>query len=290
MKSAPFEYHTPETVEAAVGLLADLEEAKVIAGGQSFVPLLALRLSRFDHLVDLRLIDGLRGIERRNGSLWLGAYTTQAAVERSTEVADTVPLLSRAMPLVGHFQIRNRGTIGGTLAHADPAAEIPAVALALNANIEAMSPRGARTIPASDFFTGIWSTVIADDELVTGVEFPIWDGRCGFAVEEVARRHGDFAIAGACVATELADDDTVSRCAIGLFGLGSTPLRAGAAEQSVMGAGATEVDGEALGRSAVADLTAIPSDLNGSAAYRTRVGATVVGRAWDRAVQEALNG
>ena len=134
MKPAPFDYHAPGTVEEAVALLAELgDSAKVIAGGQSLVPMLALRLAMFDHLVDLRRVDGLRSIERRNGSLFIGAGTTQATIERSTEVADAVPLLARVTPLIGHFQIRNRGTIGGSLAHADPAAEYPAVALALDA-------------------------------------------------------------------------------------------------------------------------------------------------------------
>lgn len=290
MKAAPFDYHAPETVDEVVALLAELESAKVLAGGQSFVPLLALRLAVFDHLIDLRRVEELRGIERRNGSLWLGASTTQAAVERDVEVTRSVPLLARAVPLIGHFQIRNRGTIGGSLAHADPAAELPGVALTLDAQLEAVSTRGRREIPAVEFFTGTWATTLEDDELLSGVRFPVWEGRCGFAVEEVARRHGDFAIAGACVAVALDEGDAVRRCSIGLFGLGSTPERARAAEQSVVGAAATEVDPSALGRAAVADLAAIPADLNGSAHYRARVGAVVVARAWKRAIEEALRG
>ena len=141
-----------------------------------------------------------RAIERRNGTLWIGAGTTQATIERSAEVAAAVPLLARATPFIGHFQIRNRGTLGGSIAHADPAAEYPAVALALDAEIEAQSPAGRRTIPAADFFTGTWTTELADDEVLVGVGFPVWDGRCGSAVEELARRHGDFALAGAAVA------------------------------------------------------------------------------------------
>ena len=136
-----------------------------------------------------------------------------------------MPLLARATPLIGHFQIRNRGTVGGSLAHADPAAEYPAVALALDAELEAASPRGRRTIPAAEFFSGLWTTELAEDEILTGVRFPVWEGRCGHAVEELARRHGDFAIAGAVVSVQL-DGDRVQRCAIGLLGLGSTPERA----------------------------------------------------------------
>jgi carbon-monoxide dehydrogenase medium subunit len=291
MKPAPFAYHRPETTAEAVGLLAELgDAAKALAGGQSLIPMLALRLAVFEHLVDVGRIDSLRGIERRDGALWVGAGTTEAAVEHSSEVAAAVPLLARATPFVGHVQIRNRGTIGGVLAHADPAAEYPAVALALDAELEAQSPRGTRRIPAADFFTGLWDTALAPDELLTGVAFPVWSGRCGFAVEELARRHGDFAIAGATVAVELDGDDRVRRGGIGLIGLGSPPERATAAEAAALGAAAGEVDLEAIGRLAMADLDHVPSDLHGSADYRTRVGAVLVQRALSSALEEALGG
>ena len=286
MKPAPFHYHRPETAADAVALLGELGDgAKVLAGGQSLIPMLALRLAVFDHLVDIGRVDGLSGIERRNGSLWIGAGTTDASVEHSDEVARDVPLLALATPFVGHFQIRNRGTVGGSLAHADPAGEYPAVALALDAEFEALSPRGERRIPAREFFTGLWSTALEPDELLTGVSFPVWSGRCGFAVEEVARRHGDFAIAGAAVAVELDGDDKVARCAIGLIGMGSTPRRATAAE-----AAAGQVDAAEVGRLAVANLDNVPSDLHGSAEYRTHVGAVVVERALSRALEEARGG
>ena len=288
MKPAPFDYHAPDTIDEVVQLLTDLDDAKVLAGGQSFIPLLSMRLAVFEHIVDLRRVDELRGIETHGDSVWIGAATTQAAVERNTEVARLVPLLSRALPLIGHFQIRNRGTIGGSLAHADPASELPAVALALDAEFEAASVRGRRVIPASDFFTGTWSTALDEDEILVGIRFPVWSGRCGFAVEEVTRRHGDFAMAGACAAITVDDHGTVERCAIGLFALGSTPLRATAAERSIVGAPASEVDAAALGHAAVADLRSIPADLNGSSDYHRRIGATVVGRAWTSAVEEAL--
>jgi carbon-monoxide dehydrogenase medium subunit len=291
MKPAPFEYHAPSSVEEAVALLAEHGDgAKVLAGGQSLVPMLALRLAVFDHLVDLGRVRELSGIERRNGTIRIGAGTTQAAIESSAEVADAVPLLARATPLIGHFQIRNRGTIGGSLAHADPAAEYPAVALALDAELAALSPRGARTIAAAELFTGTWTTALADDEVLTGVTFPVWGGRCGCAIEELARRHGDFAVAGAAVAVELDDDVRVSRCGIGLLGLGSTPERASAAEAAVTGVAVADVDAEDVGRAAVSTLGSVPADLHGSAAYRRRVGAAMVARAWRRAVEEAGNG
>jgi len=291
MKPAPFEYHAPSSAEEAVALLAEHGDgAKALAGGQSLVPMLALRLAVFDHLVDLGRVQGLGGIERRGETLRVGAGVTQAEIESSAEVAEAVPLLARATPLIGHFQIRNRGTIGGSLAHADPAAEYPAVALALDAGLEALSPRGARTIPAAEFFTGTWTTALADDEMLTGVTFPVWGGRCGYAIEELARRHGDFAIAGAAVAVELDRDDRVRRCGIGLLGLGSTPERGSAAEAMSMGAAVADIDADEVGQAAVSALESVPADLHGSAAYRRRVGATMVARAWRRAVGEALGG
>ncbi|TDC70708.1 xanthine dehydrogenase family protein subunit M [Actinomadura sp. GC306] len=288
MKPAPFAYHAPTGVGEAVSLLADLgEDAKAIAGGQSLVPMLALRLAAFEHLVDLGRVAGLRGIERRGDDLWVGAGTTQAAVERSADVARDVPLLARATPLIGHFQIRNRGTVGGSMAHADAAAEYPAVALALGARFEARSPRGTRTVPADRFFTDLWSTDLAPDELLTGISFPVWRGRCGFAIEEFARRAGDFALAGAAVAVELGDDARIARCGIGLFGLGPTALRAAAAEAALTGTAAHDATGDEVGRTVLAALESVPADLHASAEHRRRIGAVVVARAWRRALQEA---
>jgi carbon-monoxide dehydrogenase medium subunit len=290
MKPAPFEYHAPTTATDAVALLADLgDAAKPIAGGQSLVPMLALRLAVFDHLVDLGRVDELRGIDRRDGVVRIGAMTPQAAAQRSSDVA-AVPLLERALPLVGHFQIRNRATVGGSIAHADPASELPAVARALDADLDVLGPRGRRTIAAADFFTGTWTTALADDELLTAVTFPVWAGRCGFAVEELARRHGDFAVAGAAVAVEVGGDDRVTRCGIGLFGLGSTPERAATAEAAVVGTPVGDVDAVEVGRLAMTALESVPSDLHGSEDYRRRVGAEMVARAWRAASEEATRG
>jgi aerobic carbon-monoxide dehydrogenase medium subunit len=290
MKPAPFEYHAPETASEAAGLLAELgDEAKVLAGGQSLVPMLALRLAVFEHLVDVSRIAEMKGIAPDDGSVWIGAGTTEAAVEASAEVASAVPLLARATPFVGHFQIRSRGTLGGSIAHADPAAEYPAVALALDATMEVVSPGGGRTIAAADYFDGLWSTTMAPDEVLVGVRFPTWAGRCGFAVEELARRHGDFALAGAVVGVELDGDDRIRRSAVGLIGLGSTPLRATAAESELAGRPAAEVDPREVGRLATEGLASVPADLHGSAEYRTHVGAVMVARAWSTALTEALD-
>jgi carbon-monoxide dehydrogenase medium subunit len=297
VKPAPFEYHAPPSAKETVELLAERGEgAKLIAGGQSLVPVLALRLAVFEHLIDIRNVSALRGIEDLGGAVRVGAGTTQAAIGRSGLVAAKVPLLARATPLIGHFQIRNRGTIGGSLAHAEAAAEYPAVALTLDAVIETLSPRGQRAITAAGFFTGIWSTALEPDELLTGVTFTVPRGRAGFAIEEFSRRPGDFAVAGAAIAIELDGDTgnggTVSRCGIGLFGLGPTPLRASAAEAAITGSPAGDVRTDAraiaIGQAAMADLESVPSDLHGPAAYRKRVGAALVAAAWQRAITEAL--
>jgi aerobic carbon-monoxide dehydrogenase medium subunit len=291
MKPAPFDYHAPRTLDEAAALLTELgDDAKLLAGGQSLIPMLALRLTVFDHLIDVGRIGELRGIERRNGSLWIGAGTTEAAVGASPEVGAAAPLLARATPLIGHFQIRNRGTIGGSLAHADPSAEYPAITLALDAELEVLSSRGRRNIPAAEFFTGLWSTELEADEILTAISFPVWSGRCGFAVEEIARRHGDFAIAGAVVGLELDGEDRILRCAIGLIGVGSTPERARTAEAEVVGEALAEMDPADVGHLAMSALDSIPADLHGSSEYRARVGAVMVDRAWRSASEEARNG
>jgi carbon-monoxide dehydrogenase medium subunit len=290
MKPAPFDYHRPDSIDAAVQMLTEFgDEAKVLAGGQSLVPMLSLRLAFFDHLIDVSRLTEMKGIERRNGSLWIGAGTTDATVGADDEVRAAVPLLTRATPYIGHFQIRSRGTLGGSIAHADPAGEYPAVALALDAEMEAVSPTGRRQIPAAEFFDGLWETTLQPDEVLVGVRFPVWSGRSGFAVEEFARRHGDFAIAGAAVAVELDVDDRVRRCGIGLLGLGSTPRRGSAAEQAMIGQPVGELASDEIGELAMAGLDDIPADLQGTAAYRIRVGAAMVSRAWVAATTEASN-
>lgn len=290
MKAAPFAYHRPDTVADAVGLLAEHgDDAKILAGGQSLVPMLAMRLTHFENLVDISRVEELRNIELRDDTVWIGAGTPHALVGMDDEVAESVPLLTLSTPHIGHFQIRTRGTLGGAIAHADPAAEYAAVAVTLDALMEAVSPRGNRQIPAAEFFTGLWETSLASDEILTAVAFPVWSGRCGFSVQEFARRHGDFAIAGATVAVELDDRDMVSRCGIGLLGLGSRPERGMPAEDAVVGRHVTDVTAEELGRLAMSGLRDVPADLQGSASYRTRVGAAMVARAWTEATMEALN-
>ena len=286
MKPAPFIYHAPETLDEALGLLSSLDDAKVLAGGQSLIPILALRLSRFDHLIDLGRVAGLSGIRRHDGTLTIGAMTTEADIEESPEVAAAAPLISRATPLIGHFQIRNRSTIGGSIAHADPSAEYPAVAVALDATLELRNASGARQVAAADFFEATFMTAAAEDEILTAVHVPVWSGPGGFAVEEVARRHGDFAIVGVAAGVQV-EAGQVTRAAAALFGVGGTPHRATAAEAALAGSGAQDVDLEAVGRLAAEGLE--PSgDVHASAAYRRELAAVLTARAFDKAIKEAL--
>ncbi len=286
MKPAPFEYHAPESLDDVLAVLAEHgDEAKPLAGGQSLVPMLAMRLTRFEHLVDLNRVASLSGITRANGTLTVGATTRQAHLERDPATA-AVPLLGLAAPLIGHFQIRNRGTVGGSIAHADPAAELPAVALALDATLDIAGPSGVRTVPAAEFFTGTWETAIEDGDVLTAIHFPVWSGTTGFAVDEVARRHGDFALTGAACAIGLGSDGTIDRAAIALFGMDSTPVRAADAEAALLGRRPADIDVADAGRLAVQGLDP-PADIHASSAYRSAVGAHVVERGLARALQEA---
>ena len=249
VKPAPFALHQPATIaEAVAHLRAHGDDAKILAGGQSLVPMLALRLTRFAHLIDLARIEALHGISVVGGRLRVGAMTPQCSLIDHPLVEANAPLLARAAPHIGHFQIRNRGTVGGNLAHGDPASELPAVALALDAVFET----DRREIAAADFFVDTWTTALADDELLVAVHVPIWTGDVRAAVDEIARRSGDFALAGA-VAQVAIVDDRVERCAVALFGVGATPHRLAEAEGAIVTAGSLDA-AEAVCERATRDL------------------------------------
>jgi aerobic carbon-monoxide dehydrogenase medium subunit len=284
MKAALFDLHQPGTLDDALDLLAEHGDgAKALAGGQSLVPMLALRLARFENLIDLNEIDDLTGIDRVDGELRLGAMTRHRSVERDPTVGALVPLLARATKRVGHWQIRNRGTLGGSVAHADPAAEQPAVCLALDAIMEVGSRRGRRQIAATDFFQGTWATALDADELLLALRFPVWERPCGFGIEELARRNGDFALAGVVCGVGLdGERSRVEKAAISLFGVGTTPVRAFEAEAALL-AGAPSED---VARACTAAID--PSDdLHASGAYRRRVAGVLVKRAITSALEEA---
>ena len=288
MKPAPFRLHRPDRVAEAIELLSVYgDEAKVLAGGQSLMPLLALRLARFEELVDLNRIGELSGISFDGEELVIGAMTRQADVEVAPEVRKSAPLLARALRYVGHFQIRNRGTVGGSLAHADPAAELPAVAMVLGAVVDVVGPRGARQVPAEELFAERWTTVLDVDELLVSVRIPVMPAEAGFAVEEVARRHGDFAMAGVACALS-SGHGRVDRARIALFGVGRTPLLCPLVAKEMEGSLLDELHPVALDELAAlatADLDP-PDDVHATGSYRRAVAAHLVGRALINSLEE----
>jgi CO/xanthine dehydrogenase FAD-binding subunit len=286
MKPASFEYERPATLEEALELLADdALESRPLAGGQSLVPLMNFRLARPERLVDLNGIGELAYVRRAGGVLRIGAMTRQAALERSPEAAEGWPLLGKALAHLGHPQIRNRGTVGGSIAHADPTAELPVAATALGATLHVRSVRGARALRCEDLFLGALTTTLEPDELLVEVELPPQPERCGTAFVEFARRHGDFALGGAAVRLAPAADGTCASAVIVLLGSGPVAARAPGAEALLAGA---RLDAGVLARAAEeAVRDARPSgDVHGGPGYRRELLATMVRRGLEQAARE----
>lgn len=238
MKPAPFEYHAPETLAEAVNLLQQYEDdgidAKVLAGGQSLMPMLALRVARPDVLIDLRQVAGLTGIREESGAIVIGAMEPKQLAAESDLVRQKQPLFHAATELVGHRQIRNRGSVGGSFAHADPASEYPAVALVLDMEFKAVGPAGERTIPAEEFFVTYMTTSLESTEVLTEVRMPVMAPGTGWAIQEMARRNGDLALAG--VALTLRQSQGVcSEARIAAFGVNATAVRLPQAESALLG-------------------------------------------------------
>jgi CO/xanthine dehydrogenase FAD-binding subunit len=287
MKPALFEYEDPETVEEAVSLLATYgDECKVLAGGQSLVPLMNFRLARPARLIDLNRIGSLSHIKVSGSRLLIGAMTRHSQLEHSREAAASCPLLTQAVAWVGHAQIRNRGTVGGSAAHADPAAELPAAFAALDATFNARSRRGDRSIGWRDFFRSEFTTALEADELLVSIDVPIPAPGTGMAFVEFARRHGDFALGGAAVALHVDQTGRCSRAAIALLAAGSAPVRATGAEEKLQGAA---IDEAAIGAAAAAAVNGLhpTSDIHGSAEYRIGLLQVMTERALRQAVAGA---
>ena len=287
MKPAAFDYLAPTSVEEALALLADLGDgAKPLAGGQSLVPLMNFRLVRPQHLVDLNGLGELAGIRQDDGHLVIGAMTRQRAVETSALVSRRCPLLAEAMPQIGHAQIRNRGTVGGSLAHADPAAELPAVVAALDGELVVRSARGRRTMKSEQFFVGYLTTAAQPGELLVEVRLPAMPPRTGTAFMEISRRHGDFALVG--VATTLTVDEAgvCIGSAIALTGVGPTPVVAREAARALVGVRPSPEALEDAGRRVSASVHP-DSDLHASSEYRKHVAGVLTRRALARAAERA---
>jgi carbon-monoxide dehydrogenase medium subunit len=292
MKPAPFEYCAPASLAEALEALARHgDAAKVLAGGQSLVPMLNMRLVRPGVLVSLRRVPALDHVAVADGWTRIGSMARQRAVEEDPAVRGACPLLTQALGLVAHPAIRSQGTIGGSVAHADPAAEVPAALVALEGTVTLVSTRGRRTVPAGDFFRGPLATAAEPDELLDEVAVARFGApglASGFAVEEVSRRHGDFALAGAMVALAADADRRIADARIALFGVEDRPTRRSAAEAALRG-----TRGEPA---ALADAAALASrnlhpleDLHASAGLRTQLAGVLVRRALDRAYRQVCN-
>lgn len=285
MKPPPFDYYAADCIEAAVQALADTVGAgKIIAGGQSLMPMLNFRLLRPSILIDINRIPDLSYVRDDGDEIRIGPLTRHRILETSDVIAKQFPVLHEAMGYVAHLAIRNRGTIGGSLSHADPAAELPMMSLLLDARLEVQSPSGRRTIEARDFFLGALTTALEDGDMLVEVRLPKLPEGAGWAFKEVARRSGDFALASVAVIMK-SDGDTISELRIGMMGVGETPMRATAAENILMGQRYSEA-------AMVATVDAIRAavepntDLHASSDYRRHLvgilAQQALAKAWDR--------
>jgi carbon-monoxide dehydrogenase medium subunit len=283
MKPAPFEYVRPASLDEAIAALGEGGySAKALAGGQSLIPAMSFRLAQPALLVDLGQLDELRGIrEREDGGLMIGAMTTHREVERSELVAQHAPLLTEVMPWIAHAQIRNRGTLGGSLAHADPAAELPSIMQVLGAVMHVHGPDGERTIPVDDFYLGLFTTALEPDELLTAIEIPPVAAGARSAFEEMARRHGDFALAGVAVVIELGESDVLESARISLLSVGDGPVLAERAMSGLVGQPLSDETIRVAAQTTAEDLDP-PGDIHASPKFRRHLAEVLTARALQR--------
>ena len=281
MKPPPFEYFAPTDLSEAVRLLAGMENARLLAGGQSLMPMLNMRFVVPDQIIDLNHVEELDYIREAGEEIVIGAMTRQRVLQRSPLIAARLPVIPKALRYVGHMQTRNRGTFGGSLCHLDPASELPALAMAYDAVVEARGSGGVRTIPFSDFPASYMAPSLEPDEILTAIRLRPWTGKVGSGFHEFARRHGDFAIGGAIALLRIAADSTIERASLTLFGIASAPVRASAAEALLTGQRADRELFEAAGRLCL-DLATL-HDAYGTATYRSHVAAAMAEEALSEA-------
>jgi carbon-monoxide dehydrogenase medium subunit len=277
MKPAPFDYHAPTSLDEAVVLMSTLDNAKVIAGGQSLVAMMNFRYAMPDHLIDLGNVAGLSGLHFESRTLRIGAMTRQRELEFSVPLANKVPLFKAALAHVGHRQTRNRGTLGGSLAHADPAAELPTACLALDAEIEIAGANGTRIVPMREFSAGFMTTALGYDEILLAVHIRPWPEGHGYSFQEYARRHGDFAVAGAAVLLDANNDGIIERAAVALCGVTDRPVRRDEAEAALVG---RHLDDSVIARAAsLAGDVEATADIHADATYRRHLARVLTTRA-----------
>ena len=285
VKPAPFTYHDPQSRLDLHDLLGRLENTKLLAGGQSLMPMLNMRIVAPDHVIDLNKMPGMGGVSVGEDCIEIGAMTRQADLRHSREIAQHLPIMVEALDHVGHFQTRSRGTIGGSCCHLDPAAELPALCALYDAEFEVSGPAGARHVAAQDWFRGYLQSALAENEVLERIRLPLWPAGTTFGFNEYARRSGDFAIAGAAALISWRSDETVKRLAITLFGVAAEPVRLHEMESAIVG---RKFDREAI--HAIADAAKrieAMSDPYVSADYRRRLAGVVVERALAAAQKRA---
>jgi aerobic carbon-monoxide dehydrogenase medium subunit len=288
MKAPAFRYHRPNSRAEALGLLAALPSPRILAGGQSLMPMLNFRVAQPDDLIDINRIADLAGIVEVSDEIVVGAMTRQRFLEKSPMIAARLPLMAEAIAQIGHVATRGRGTIGGSLCHLDPAAELPVVALAHEARLRVESTRGARDIAMVDFPAGLLTPSLDGDEMLTAIAFPVWRAGHGSAFVEFARRHGDFAIVACGVLVERTSDGAVARIAIALGGLAPTPFRLTKAETLLIG---IQPDAARIAEAAQATQDIDPlDDPQAPASYRLRLAPAIVRRALTAALSRATLG
>lgn len=290
MKPPPFEYLAPGELDEAVAVLAEHgDEAKLLAGGQSLMPLLSFRLARPSILVDLNRVPGLDGADLDGDVLRIGAMTRQRTVERLPGLRERCPMIVEAIEQIGHVTIRNRGTVGGSLAHADPAAEWTALALNLDAELEVLGPNGSRTVAADEFFVTYFTTALAAEEVLTQVRLRIPNGGSGSCFLELARRHGDFALVGVGALVSLDDSGAIADARVALIGVGDRALRASGVEAALRGREPSEeLFAEAAGH--VGEGMGGRSDVHASEEYRRHAAVVLTRRALTTALARARGG
>lgn len=284
MKPARFTYHDPTTVDELMGLLGTLEDAKVLAGGQSLMPMLNMRFAQPDHVIDLNGIDGLAGVRVNGSTLEICSMTRQATLMKSAEIAERLPVIQEALRWVGHFQTRNRGTIGGSLCHLDPSAEIPTTALLCDAELTIVGPDGERSIAMSDWPLAYMMPNISEQEILKSIAITPWNGTTGFAFEELSRRRGDFAIVGVGYLLAI-ENGAISKAAIAIAGANQVPYRLSEAEEALVGQPANEETFAAAGETARKQEAMSDAYIN--AAYRQRLANVLTKRALAKAAQRA---
>ena len=276
MKPAPFTYHAPTNIDEVAALLAELQTPKLLAGGQSLMPMLNMRYVFVDNVIDLNRVSGLDGITYANGVVRIGAMTRQRTLLRDATIKDQLPIMQEALHWVGHVATRARGTIGGSLSHLDPAAELPAIAALYDGTLEVQSKRGKREVAVKDWFQGYMTPALEPDEILTAVTLPVWQKPYGYSFMELARRHGDFAIAGTGTLLEVDGSSTITKAAIVVFGAEVAPVRLTAAEQALVGQKA-ELENFKAAAEFARKLDAM-EDVHFNADYRRQVSATLVRR------------